>query len=148
VSDATTPRQWLDRLYGSRVLALATIGAFGGAYLASAIKPWGPYCAGALLLAWAALAIANSVRQERLDGISDAVIPAKLNRLERVLRLVLVATSVGLYLYAMLLAHQGRPAELVRGYEQGALAVFWVGNLLIWLCANSARVRADKLKSN
>ncbi len=131
---------------GPKVFVVATAVAFGGAYLAAGLKPWGIYVAAGLMLAWVCIALFSAYRPAVRDGNAG---DARVNepRWVLALRFIIWCVSFGLYLYAMLLDHQGKPAHQFVRYSLVATAVLWVGNLLLWLPANSARVRAAKLKS-
>jgi hypothetical protein len=64
--------RWLGSDPWPKVFAAFTVAAFIGAYTVFDIRPWGPWCAGALVLAWAIFVIAYSNRQARLEGSLSA----------------------------------------------------------------------------
>ncbi len=61
-------RRWLGSDPWPKVVAIVTVCAFGGAYAVFSIRPWGPWCAGALMAAWVIFVMTYAARQARRDG--------------------------------------------------------------------------------
>lgn len=57
-------------------MAIATVGAFGGAMVLCIWRPWGVWAAAALLAAWAIGGIALGARQAAADGVDYSAPPA------------------------------------------------------------------------
>ena len=65
-------KRWLGSDPWPKVFAVFTVAAFIGAYTVFDVRPWGPWCAGALTAAWAIFVLAYSARQARLEGSPGA----------------------------------------------------------------------------
>jgi hypothetical protein len=126
-------KRWLGSDPWPKVVAVVTVCAFGGAYAVFSIRPWGPWCAGALMAAWVSFVIAHAARQAQRDGqpYSGVTFHDQIAR-RPVAAIVRILTSLACLLVGatMLWLHH---IDAPQGQIDVVNATFWTLLLTSWI---------------
>jgi hypothetical protein len=126
-------KRWLGSDPWPKVFAVFTVAAFIGAYTVFDVRPWGPWCAGALTAAWAIFVIAYSTRQARLEGSPGAGMSFR-ERLARrpvavIVQIVMALAWISVGGLLLWLHHIDAP----RAQIDVATSTFWTLTLTSWI---------------
>jgi hypothetical protein len=127
-------KRWLGSDPWPKAFAVFTVAAFIGAYTVFDVRPWGPWCAGALTVAWAIFVIVFSTRQARLEGASPFGGMSFRERLVRrpvaaILQIVMVPAWISVGGLLLWLHHIDAP----RAQIDVATAAFWTLMVAGWI---------------
>ena len=139
-------RRWLGSDPWPKIIGVVTVGAVGGAYAVFNLRPWGPWCAAALMAGWVILVVNYGVQQARRDGHPYSGLTFRDQAARRpvavVLRLIMSLAWILVGGMMLWLHHINAP----QGQIDVVTATFWTLLLTSWIVQIIADSIYDRLE--